>query len=257
MYNFIMFAPNKKLGQNFLKDKIYAIKMVEALNVQPNETVIEIGPGLGSLTLELENRFANSDVKFKAVELDIRFVDKLRNMFSQAKNFEIIEANVLDWLYTFDSQGESFRILGSLPYYITSPIIYEILKMKTRPEICVLLVQKEVAEKIMAVSPDSGYISSLVQTFYEIEDLGIVDKSAFSPEPQVDGGIIKLTKRPESDSIDIRKYEGFLHRAYSNPRKMLNKIFYEDERNRAEIDGNLRAQNYNWEDWTKFFKILV
>jgi len=235
--------------------------MVEALQIQPDQpqNIIEIGPGLGALTLELENRYANSQIQIKAVELDIRFVDKLRNMFSQqtSPNIEIFEANVLDWLPTFHPQGLPTKILGSLPYYITSPIIYEVLKMQPQPETCVLLIQKEVGEKIASVAPDSNFISSFVQTFYEVEDLGVVGKSSFSPEPQVDGGILKLTKRQHSDEIDIKKYEGFLHRAYSNPRKMLNKIFYEDERNRAGIDGKLRAQNYGWEDWVRIFRILV
>ena len=230
--------------------------MVDALRMQEGETLIEVGPGLGSLTLELESRFANSDVEIEAVEIDLRFVDKLRNMFSHVKNLKIFEANVLDWLPTFHSQGRDFKILGSLPYYITSPIIYEILRMNPRPEVCVLLVQKEVAQKILAKSPDSTYLSVLVQTFFEVEDLGFVDKTDFSPVPEVDGGIIKFVKRAEAESLDVGKYEGFLKRAFSNPRKMLNKIFYQDELNRAEINGSLRPQDYNWEDWLKFFTIL-
>ncbi len=230
--------------------------MVDALQMQEGETLVEIGPGLGSLTLELESRFANSDVEIEAVEIDLRFVDKLRNMFSHAKNLKIFEANVLDWLPTFHSQGRDFKILGSLPYYITSPIIYEILRMRPRPETCVLLVQKEVAQKILAKSPDSIYLSVLIQTFFETEDLGVVDKTDFSPVPEVDGGIVKLVKRVEAENLGVGKYEGFLKKAFSNPRKMLNKIFYQDELNRAEINGSLRPQDYNWEDWLKFFTIL-
>jgi len=231
--------------------------MVDALQVQEGETVIEIGPGLGSLTLELESRFANLDVQIDAVEIDLRFVDKLRNMFAHARNLRIFEANVLDWLPTFHSQGRDFKILGSLPYYITSPIIYEILRMGPRPEVCVLLVQKEVAQKIQAKSPDSTYLSVLVQTFFEVEDLGIVDKTDFSPSPEVDGGIVKLVRREETQNLNLRKYEGFLKKAFSNPRKMLNKVFYQDELNRAEINGGLRPQDYNWEGWARFFQILV
>ena len=179
------------------------------------------------------------------------------NMFSHAKNFEIYEGNILDWLKTFESNGETVKVLGSLPYYITSPIIESLIKLQPQPEVCVLLMQREVVEKICSRPPESNFWSSFVQTFYNVEDLGVVDKSQFSPEPQVDGAILKLTKGTAGENIDIRKYEGFLKRAYSNPRKMLNKIFYEDERNRAEIDGSLRAQDYGWEDWVRIFKILV
>ncbi len=177
-------------------------------------------------------------------------------MFSEYKNhFEVIEANVLDFLPQYSTE-KSFKIIGSLPYYITSPILHEIIKMNKRPKKVVVLIQKEVAKKIAAKAPDSSYLSTFIQTFYEVEYVATVDKNEFSPVPKVDGGILKMTLKPDVN-IDVKKYEGFLHKGFSNPRKMLNKVFYEDEINRAQIDSTKRPQNYNSEEWLKFFKILV
>lgn len=249
-----MFKPNKRLGQNFMKDKGVVLKMIRELDMQDGETLIEIGPGLGAFTQEIINHYGESQIKIEAVELDTRFVDKLNNMFKEVGNFKIIEANILDWLPKY--KGKKAKVLGSLPYYITSPIIHEIIKMKHRPDVAVLLIQKEVAKKIAAKAPDSSYMSCFVQTFYEVEYMGKVDKKEFSPVPKVDGGIIKLTSRKPQKISDIGRYERFLHLAYSNPRKMLNKMFKEDERNRASIDGTKRAQDYGWEKWVEAYSIL-
>jgi 16S rRNA (adenine1518-N6/adenine1519-N6)-dimethyltransferase len=230
--------------------------MVLELDMQDGETLIEIGAGLGALTLEIVNHFGSTDIAVKALEIDLRFVDKLNNMFEKVKNIEIIETNALTWLPTFNPQKKPFKIIGSLPYYITSPLIHRLVKMPWQPEMCVLLIQKEVAQKISAKAPDSSYFSTFVQTFYEVEYMETVNKKDFSPVPKVDGGVIKLTRRKDSKVKDIDKYEGFLHLAYSNPRKMLNKMFKEDELNRGDLDGKLRAQNYDWEKWVETFTIL-
>jgi len=251
-----MFKPNKRLGQNFLKNKQTILKMVQSLDMKDGETLIEVGAGLGALTLEIVNYFGSADIEIKALEIDLRFVDKLNNMFKEVKNIEIIETNVLDWFPTFDPEKKTFKVVGSLPYYITSPIVHELIKMEWQPEVCVLLIQKEVAQKIAAKAPDSSYLSVFVQTFYEVEYLETVSKKDFSPAPKVDGGVIKLTRRKKSKIKDIRKYEGFLHLAFSNPRKMLNKSFKGDELVRAQIDGTMRAQNYDWEKWVDAFSIL-
>ncbi len=251
-----MFTPNKKLGQNFLKNTKLIGKMVNSLEVEKGEEIIEIGPGLGAVTKILLETHGHGDIDIKAIEIDIRFVDKLKNMFSEYKNhFEVIEANVLDFLPQYSTE-KSFKIIGSLPYYITSPILHEIIKMNKRPKKVVVLIQKEVAKKIAAKAPDSSYLSTFIQTFYEVEYVATVDKNEFSPVPKVDGGILKMTLKPDVN-IDVKKYEGFLHKGFSNPRKMLNKVFYEDEINRAQIDSTKRPQNYNSEEWLKFFKILV
>lgn len=251
-----MFKPHKELGQNFLTDKNVAIDMVNALEIKNGDDVVEIGPGHGVVTRLLLEISGSLDVSIHAVELDPRLCQELQNLYTGRKEIEIIKDNILDWLPGF-STDNNLKIIGSIPYYITSPIIHKIIKMRSVPNTVVLLMQKEVAEKIKSTVPDSSYMSSFVQTFFDVKYLGKVPSKKFNPEPKVDGGILKLTRRDIVFNADfIRKYEGFLHRAYSNPRKMLNKIFKKEELERGTIDEHLRAQNLGATEWLSFYKTL-
>jgi 16S rRNA (adenine1518-N6/adenine1519-N6)-dimethyltransferase len=251
-----MYEAKKDWGQNFLLDRTIVGNMIAALDISAGDTVVEIGPGLGILTEELAARYSDEEVFVYAVEIDIRFVEKLQTVFLPRRHIHIVEANILDWLPQFRPE-KPYKILGSLPYYITSPIIHSIVKMPEQAQLCVLLVQKEVAQKISEKAPDSSYMSSFVQTFYEVEYLETVSKDKFTPAPKVDGGIIKMVKRADAGVWDIERYEGFLHRAYSNPRKMLNKVFSKEELSKAGLDPSMRAQNYNPEDWVKAFNAIL
>jgi len=251
-----MFKPHKELGQNFLRDKNIAIQMVNALEIESGDEVAEIGPGHGIVTTFLMEKAESLRTKIYAVELDPRLYQELRDLYRNEEKIEIVNENILDWLLEF-STDKNLKIIGSIPYYITSPIIHKIIKMKTVPETVVLLVQKEVAEKIKSVEPDSSYMSSFAQTFFDVKYLGKVPSKKFNPEPKVDGGILKMTKKHMDFNPEfIRKYEGFLHRAYSNPRKMLNKIFKQEELEKGKIDSRLRAQNLGAQEWLSFYKIL-
>jgi len=123
--------------------------------------------------------------------------------------------------------------------------------------VCVLLVQKEVADKIKSPAPDSSYMSCFIQTFFDVSYIGTVPKNRFRPEPEVDGGILKFARK-EGDFFPefIVKYEAFLHKAFSNPRKMLNKMFTKEELEKGGIDQTLRAQNLNSSQWLEFYKVL-
>lgn len=251
-----MYEPRKELGQNFLIDTRVVNNMVDALEVGNGEDFIEIGSGHGILTEVLTRKIRGSTSKLFAVEIDERFCKKLEEMFLEDENVVIIYSDILEYLKTFQPERK-FKILGSLPYYITSPILHKIIKMKIAPENCVLLVQKEVAEKIKSKAPDSSYLSSFVQTFFDVTYLGKVESEKFTPKPEVDGGIIKLTKKQISVSPEfIEKYEGFLHKAFSHPRKMLNKAFTKEELEKGNINPNLRAQNLDSTEWLNFFHIL-
>lgn len=252
-----MYEPLKELGQNFLSDRSIVSNMVNALEVKAGEDVIEIGPGHGILTDVIAEKVRLLEgAKLYAVELDKRFYDKLHGMYVQDRNIEIVNANILDWIPTFETD-RNIKIIGSLPYYITSPIIHQIVKMNKQPEIAVVLIQKEVADKISANAPDASYLSSFVQTFFTVETLFMVSKKKFNPEPQVDGGVLRLTKRdPPIAQDEAERYEGFLHKAFSHPRKMLNKPFTKEELEKGNIAPNLRPQNLTSDQWAAFYNIL-
>jgi 16S rRNA (adenine1518-N6/adenine1519-N6)-dimethyltransferase len=130
--------------------------------------------------------------------------------------------------------------------------------MPVRPEKAVLLVQKEVAQKIAATAPDSSYMSVFVQTFYDVIYLETVPRTKFDPAPKVDGGIIKMVHRedPGISAEMVQKYEGFLHKGFSNPRKMLNKVFTKEELQKIGVEANLRPQNLDASQWLEAFKLL-
>jgi 16S rRNA (adenine1518-N6/adenine1519-N6)-dimethyltransferase len=252
-----MYEPNKKLGQNFLINDFTVYRMVDALNVASGDVVVEIGPGLGALTEILAQRLSNHGSKIYAVEIDPRFVFKLKEMFLEYLNVHVIQADILEWLPGFEHAGD-YKLIGSLPFYITSPIIHGIIHMNNRPERCVMLVQKEVAERIAADVPDASYFSTFVQTFYDVEYVGEVSREDFDPAPRVDGGILVFDRKNVDMSYDqVRRYEGFLHKGFSNPRKMLNKVFSKDELVRVNVSGNLRPQNINPEKWVEMFETLA
>ncbi len=253
-----LYKPIKDLGQNFLLDKHIAQNMIENLDVRSGDTIVEIGAGLGAVTKELVNKCIDESIKLYAVEVDQRFLPKLENMFLDNFNVHIIPADILEWLPTFKPTGR-FKIIGSLPYYITSPIIHKILDNEERAHTVVILIQKEVAKRIAAKAPDSTYLSVVTQTFYDVFYLETVDKSLFDPVPQVDGGIIKLIKKPAGaqEGINIKRYQGFLHKGFSNPRKMLNKVFTQQELSLTGIDGSQRPQDIGAEKWLEAFLKLT
>lgn len=251
-----MYEPIKSLGQNFLIKSSIVEQMVDALWLSTGDDIIEIGPGHGVLTEELARRTTGSDVKVYAVEIDERFARKLYTMYVDEPNIEVIQADILKWLPNFES-NRRVKVFGSLPYYITSPILHSVVKMKTTPDSAVFIIQKEVAEKVCSKVPDSNYLSVFVQTFFNAEYLFEVPKEEFKPSPKVDGAVFKLTtKNVEMDLATKERYEGFLHRGFSHPRKMLNKPFSREELDKAGIDPKLRPQNLSAEEWLRFYEII-
>lgn len=250
---------NKQLGQNFLNNPEVCKRMVELLDLKPGETIIELGAGMGAVTQQLLSQTDNTN-NVKLIELDARFIQHLTELvqaFPQT-NATVIRDDILQYLAKF-SGNQTTKVIGAIPYYITSPIIHEIIRMETLPKTVVLLIQKEVAEKISEQTPDTSYLSTITQTFYNAELVAHVDKNAFTPSPKVDSAILKLELRNEINIAgeQLRKYEGFLHRAYSNPRKMLNKVFAKEELEKANMDGSVRPQNLSPDDWANAFKKLI
>lgn len=249
-----MFKANKSLGQNFLMEFGTSQRMVDALKIESGDLIVEIGPGLGALTEILVERATEVDATINAIELDERFFKKLGDIFADKKNFNLIHASILDYLPEF-FPGRDFKILGSIPYYITSPILHEIIRHKGDVEICVLMVQKEVAQKVTKLMPDASYLSTIVNSFYKTSVLENVPKEFFKPIPKVDSAVLLLTrsKTPLVSYEKIDAYEGFLHKVFAKPRKMLNKVLDKDLLARFDVDPKLRPQHVPIEKWAEIF----
>jgi 16S rRNA (adenine1518-N6/adenine1519-N6)-dimethyltransferase len=234
--------------------------MVYSLDLDSKDIVVEIGAGLGAVTQKLTEQLFEYGSQIYAVEIDERFVPKLEQMFLNSVNVEVVHGDILEWLPNKEFERD-FKVLGSLPYYITSPILHTLVKLNTRPVQAVLLIQKEVAEKVSSKAPEASYLSTFMQTFFEIDCLKKVPRGSFKPVPKVDGGIISLKKKDVSgvfkDLETIKRYEGFLHKGFSSPRKMLNKPFKKEELELAGVNGKKRPQELAVDEWVKMFKTLI
>ena len=216
------FRPRKRFGQNFLVDRNVLNKILDAADIHEGDAVLEVGPGAGTLTLALAERGA----KVIAVEVDRDLVAILSEV---APDAEIINADILGLnlpQFLRDHFGESkVKVLGNLPYYITSPIIVEMLTAGSQIERIVLMVQKEVAVRLGACpgTKDFGSMSVFVQYYSEVEIIAHVSRNVFLPPPDVSSAIVRLTPR-ERPPVDVPSDELFfdvVHCAFGQRRKTL------------------------------------
>jgi 16S rRNA (adenine1518-N6/adenine1519-N6)-dimethyltransferase len=230
-------VPRKKpkLGQNFLADRSYAQKIVAALGDLSQETVMEIGAGRGALTDSLVARAK----KVMAIELDRVLAAQLRLRYVGRKNVEIIEADVLTvelpTLLHITVPGplrdlrpldvERVRVVGNLPYYITSDILLRLFEQHRFIQSIVIMVQKEVGDRI-AASPgtrDYGLLSTTAQLYSDVENLFVVPPGAFAPPPKVHSAVLRMTIAPKFESLDVpeREFIDFLKLTFGQKRKTL------------------------------------
>jgi 16S rRNA (adenine1518-N6/adenine1519-N6)-dimethyltransferase len=183
----------KSLGQHFLTDPRILARIADAVALAPTETVVEIGPGRGSLTDALLARAA----RVVAIEIDRKLVELLREKYANEPRLTIIEGDVLD-VNLGEAAGGAYALAGNVPYYITTPILFQALK-QPRALRSVLLVQKEVAAR-MAAAPgadDYGALSVNVQAVADVELLFRIPAGAFNPPPRVDSAVVRVTPRAE------------------------------------------------------------
>ena len=260
--------PKKSLGQNFLRDKQILSKIIEAADLGADDPVFEIGPGEGSLTEELLKK----SKKVVAIEIDQRLADKLRKRFKDKKNFELIDRDILKinlpkLVEEQKLETEGYKVVANIPYYITSPIIRLFLETKYPPRVMILMVQKEVAERICADAGQMSLLAASVQYYAEPELLFYVDKKAFYPIPEVDSAVIRITHNLRHIAKEeSKKFFRIIRAGFSAKRKTLsnnlsaslkiNKKVVEGILEEADIAPNSRAQELSVEDWKKLFRLF-
>jgi len=259
----------KRFGQNFLIDRNIVNKILDAADIHEGDPVLEIGPGVGTLTAAIAERGAN----LIAVEVDRDLIAVLDEVIPGA---EIVNADILslDLAQFIEDRfgGSKAKVVGNLPYYITSPIITQVLEARERIERLVLMVQKEVAERLQA-SPgtkDFGSMSVFVQFYAEAEIVSHVSKNVFYPPPEVSSAVVRLTPRPEPP-VDVPSEGAFfdvVHCAFGKRRKtLLNSLSdcpalgLSKERIRralqnAGIDPSRRAETLSLEEFARITRSL-
>ncbi|MDP2637247.1 MAG: 16S rRNA (adenine(1518)-N(6)/adenine(1519)-N(6))-dimethyltransferase RsmA, partial [bacterium] len=185
--------PKKGLGQHFLVAKPFLDLISKAAGLKKTDTVLEIGPGLGVLTETL----AKKAKKVVAVEKDGELVGLLEELTVGMKNIEVIHSDILKLDPShIPAFQHSYKVVANLPYYITSPVIRMFLEAKVQPTVMVLMVQKEVGQRICAKPPKMSLLAVSVQFYAKPEIIAVVSKNAFWPQPKVDSAILKLTPYP-------------------------------------------------------------
>jgi 16S rRNA (adenine1518-N6/adenine1519-N6)-dimethyltransferase len=183
--------PRRSLSQNFLTDPDALDSIVAAAELAPGDRVVEIGPGLGVLT----RRLLAAGASVVAVELDARLVEYLRRELYGIERFELIEADALDVHPRELFPGEPIKVVANIPYHITSPLLHAFLEGERPPELTVLLVQREVAERVAAPPGAMSYLSVFAQNVATAEVVARVSAAAFEPAPAVDSAILRLRRR--------------------------------------------------------------
>jgi 16S rRNA (adenine1518-N6/adenine1519-N6)-dimethyltransferase len=181
-------SPKKRLGQNFLTDQNILRKIVAAASLSPDDNVLEIGPGFGALTKPI----AESVARFRAVELDRSLAEFIRTEFPTV---ELIEDDFLNVSLDAFAESAPLKILGNIPYSITSPILFKLIENRQHIRSAVLLMQDEVARRLSAKprTKEYGILAVQLQAFSEVEYLFKVGKHVFKPQPDVNSAVVRLT----------------------------------------------------------------
>ncbi|MBM3359970.1 MAG: 16S rRNA (adenine(1518)-N(6)/adenine(1519)-N(6))-dimethyltransferase RsmA [Betaproteobacteria bacterium] len=248
----------KKFGQNFLKDAAIIHAIIQSINPLPNDLLIEIGPGLGALTkllLEKTNRLL-------AIELDRDIVSWMENEYSK-KNITIFNEDVLN--FNFNQFDQKIRIVGNLPYNISTPILFKCIDNILIIKDLHFMLQKEVVDRMVAIpsSPEYGRLSIMLQYYFAMEHLLDVPKESFEPEPKVESSFVRLIPYEEYPFIanNIEQFARIVKEAFSQRRKTirntLKSFISENDFEKIGINPQLRAENLSVSDFVKISNYLV
>ena len=257
------FRPKKSFGQNFLKNPRVIQKIIDTAGLTGSELVVEVGPGFGILTEALTARARH----VIAIEKDNYLFTHLKEKFKNTKNLELIHGDALK----IPPPKSPYFLVANIPYSITSPLLDHFIRENPNgisglPTRAVLLVQKEVAQKICAQPPHMNVLALHVQTFGKPKIIATVSRHNFKPTPKVDSAIIKIEfnviaqqaviaiptlRRGKQSGLDYAKYFNLIHRGFSQKRKMLRALLPLELLKKAGIDPTRRAETLTIDEWQK------
>jgi 16S rRNA (adenine1518-N6/adenine1519-N6)-dimethyltransferase len=253
-----MIFANKKLGQHWLKDEAVLSSIIELADLKPSDIVLEIGPGLGDLTRQLLKR-----ANVIAVEFDDRLAAELPGKLA-ASNLRVIQADILKFDLT--SLPPDYKVVANIPYYLTSNLIRVLSESPNPPQRMVLLVQKEVAQRLAAGPGQMSMLAVSAQLYYEPALGPVVEAEHFEPPPKVDSQVIILERRekPLFNSLDTKIYFRVVKAGFAGRRKKLRSSLAAGLRlskadadallAKSGINGDKRAQELSLDDWYSIYK---
>jgi len=259
--------PEKSKGQNFLVDEDVYESMILSSDLKKDDVVLEVGPGLGILTFKISEKVK----KVLAVELDNKLAELLNTLIisKNKKNIKIFNNDVLKIKGEDIEKLGKYKIVANLPYNITSIFLRKFLSIHNKPEKIVLLLQKEVVDRIVSEPPDMSLLAISVQFYAEVKKIIEVKKESFYPIPKIDSAIIEITPRKNnffSDYQEEKKFFRLLKIGFSAKRKMLkNNLSLGLKINQKEIeniifslglDSKCRAEELSLNDWIEIFNVV-
>ena len=259
-------GPEKYLGQHFILSKKSLAKMITAAEIKKNDTIIEIGPGLGTLTQEL----AKTGAKIIAIEKDLKMISILKETQADYQNIKIIQADARKLSILRIDSLKRYKIVANLPYNAATFLIRQWLESKNPPELMVLMIQKEVAQRITAKSPYSNLLAISVQFYADVKIINYVKKESFWPKPKVNAAIIKIVPKKMTVLRAIANRQSFfkvVKAGFSQPRKQLlgnlsKKLKLSREKlieifRNSNILSTARAENLSLDEWQKLAYKLI
>jgi 16S rRNA (adenine1518-N6/adenine1519-N6)-dimethyltransferase len=255
---------HKGLGQNFLQDPLALEAIVAAAEIQPTDTVLEIGPGLGSLTRYL----AVSAREVIAVELDEKLIPPLKTILSPYPNVQVIQGDILKLSPPDLIAANDYLVVANIPYYITSAVIRHLLESESKPRRIVLTIQKEVAGRICATPGDMSLLALSVQVYGSPRIAAYIPAEAFFPAPKVDSAVLVVdiypspVIRPEL----LNRFFKLVKAGFSQKRKTMRNSLSaglhisptqaSELLNRTGIDPQRRAETLSIDEWERLAEIL-
>ncbi len=252
----------KSLGQHFLKSPQIIADIVKAGNIKGGDVVLEVGPGEGVLTSEL----ILSGAQTISVEKDDRLIPELQRKFAVEifkKQLNLIHADILN-IDPVDLIKTPYKVIANIPYYITGQIIRMFLESRHQPESMTLLIQKEVAERIVARDKKESLLSLSVKIYGEPKIIRLVGRGAFSPQPNVDSAVLNIEKISKDKLLGINEqvFFGVIHAGFAHKRKQLLPnlaLVYKKEKvvkifEKLGLDPKTRAEDLNIETWMQICK---
>ncbi|XKH01914.1 16S rRNA (adenine(1518)-N(6)/adenine(1519)-N(6))-dimethyltransferase RsmA [Marinobacter nauticus] len=251
----------KRFGQNFLNDPGVIEKIVRAINPKPDDAIVEIGPGLGALTEEI----LAVNPRLQVVELDRDLIPVLRTKFFNYPDFRIHEADALSFDFSQLMTDRPLRIIGNLPYNISTPLIFHLLSQAGVVADMHFMLQKEVVQRLAAVPGDNNYgrLGIMAQYFCKVQPLFEVGPGAFRPAPKVDSAIVRLVPHKElpHPAKDLKTLQAVVRTAFNARRKTLRKALASmvtaEQLRSLGINDGLRPENLSLADYVQIADMLV
>ncbi|HEX7357654.1 MAG TPA: 16S rRNA (adenine(1518)-N(6)/adenine(1519)-N(6))-dimethyltransferase RsmA [Ignavibacteriaceae bacterium] len=253
-------SPLKRFGQNYLQDQNIIKKIITEIDPKEIDNIIEIGPGRGALTEKL----LEFNAELTAIEIDKRVIDELKTRFA---NLKLLQSDFLkiDLIKLINSNDQKFRVVGNIPYNITSPILFKLFENNTIIKDAVFMVQYEVAKRMTAKigSKDYGILSVLLEYFGNTKLAFKVSPNVFYPKPNVDSAVVHIFFNEMRNNFEFNTvFKSIVKSAFGNRRKTLknslsNGIFADVNFSKSGIDLSLRAEQLKLDDFIKLAEFTI